>query len=105
MQKQDHSELIDQLIKDHSYGLEHLEYEIEDKHITDQQLILKRDFLRAIKDRNQDISLSMVNDYHTSAPILYMFQSYLDHALNKQMAFFQNRFDQMKTPRVKGTIL
>merc|ERR1719450_1847392 len=47
----------------------------------------------------------MINNYHTSAPILYMFQSYLDHALNKEMALFKNKFHQMKTPKQSSTIL
>jgi len=104
-QKVDYSELITKLIEDHSYNLEHIEFEIDDKHLTDQNLLLKRDFLQGIKDRDKPKCLTMINNYQSSAPILTMFRSYLDHALNKEMALFKNKFHQMKTPKQSSTIL
>jgi len=103
--KRDYTELIKKLLEDHSYNLEHIEFEIDDKRLTDQNLLLKRDFLRAVKERDQTQCLSMINNYNSSAPILYMFQSYLDHALNKEMALFKNKFNQMRTPKQSGCIL
>lgn len=96
------SGLIDAMLEDNNVDVENLHQKIDMYNLTDERLLLKRDFLSAIKNKDQASALCLIEQFQ---PQLYIFQTYIEQALKKEMQVFQERFRHITPRKQKSGLL